>query len=128
MFNYRKILNFIFFGALAGITYTLVYYWLTLNSSLSVFLNSTVSYLIAMPISYCGNRWFTYQSKNKIEFESLRFIIVQILNILITSLLLHITNAIFYTSTVVQIILAFISAPIISFLLFEFWVYRQSTD
>jgi len=65
MFNYRKILNFIFFGALAGITYTLVYYWLTLNSSLSVFLKSTVSYLIAMPISYCGNRWFTTNQKIK---------------------------------------------------------------
>ena len=128
MITARKIIGFSFFGVLAGGAYALVYYWVSSNSNLPVFLNTLISFTVAMPISYCGNRWFTYQSNNILKFESLRFISVQFGNLLLTSLIVHLTSEIFMITIEVQIFLAFISAPIVSFLLFELWVYRQSSE
>lgn len=125
MFTCRKIVGFIVFGSLASTIYAVTFSCLTYQTRLPVFIYSIIYFLVATPISYLGNRWITYRSKNVLGPESLRFIAVQSSNLVMTSLLVHVISTIFPLSTIAKIAVAVIFAPIVSFILYEIWVYRE---
>jgi putative flippase GtrA len=124
-FSYRKILSFATFGVLAGAVYAVIYAWLARHLQLPVFVASLIAFLVATPISYFGNRWVTYRSRNVLGPESARFLAVQAFNLVLTSLIVHVATKLFALSTMAEIIVAYVSAPIVSFVLYELWVYRQ---
>lgn len=123
--SYRKIVSFATFGVLAGAVYAVVYAWITQHLDLPVFLSALVAFLVATPISYFGNRWVTYRSRNVLGPESFRFLVVQVFNLVLTALIVHVASKLFRLSTMAEIIVAYVSAPIVSFVLYELWVYRQ---
>ena len=124
-FSYRKILSFATFGVLAGAVYALIYVLLTGQFKAPVFLASLIAFLLATPVSYFGNRWVTYRSRNVLGPESARFLAVQGFNLVLTALVVHVASKLFTLSTMGEIIVAYVSAPIVSFILYELWVYRQ---
>lgn len=89
------------------------------------FFGSVIAFIIAIPVSYFGNRWVTYRSNNVLAPEAFRFLIVQAINLVLTSAVVHFMMEQFALPTYTGVIVAFIAAPIISFVLFELWVYRQ---
>jgi putative flippase GtrA len=121
----RKLVGFAFFGALAGATYAGALILLVERLRMPVFLASVLGFAIAIPVSYFGNRWVTYRSRNVMGPEALRFLVVQVGNLLITSLIVHFATGRFQLSSFAAVAVAFVAAPIVSFVLFELWVYRQ---
>lgn len=122
---WRKVASFVVFGLLAGGVYAVLLILLTDKLKLPVFVASIVAFAIAIPVSYLGNRWVTYRSRNMPGPELVRFLTVQGANVFITSAIVQAATAYFNASTRVGILVAFIAAPIVSFILFEIWVYRQ---
>jgi putative flippase GtrA len=123
--SFRKILSFATFGVLAGAVYALVYAWLAAHVWLPVFVASLLAFVVAMPISYFGNRRVTYRSRNMLGPESLRFLAVLAFNLVLTAFVVHVASSLFALSTMAQVIVAYVSAPVVSFILYELWVYRQ---
>ncbi|HEX2545414.1 MAG TPA: GtrA family protein [Ramlibacter sp.] len=123
--SFRKILSFAAFGVLAGAVYAVVYAWLAMRFTLPVFVASLVAFIVAAPVSYFGNRRVTYRSQNLLGPESLRFLAVQAINVVTTAFVVHVASTLFALSTMAQVVVAYISAPIVSFILYELWVYRQ---
>jgi putative flippase GtrA len=121
----RKLVGFALFGALAGATYAVVLVVLVERLRMPVFLASALGFAIAIPVSYLGNRWVTYRSRNMMGPEALRFVVVQVGNLFITSLIVHVASGRFQLSPFAGVAVAFVAAPIVSFILFELWVYRQ---
>jgi putative flippase GtrA len=128
MFTLRKVLSFSIFGAMAGAVYAAVFYWATVRAAIPVFLGSLIAFLVATPISYFGNRLVTYKSRNVLGPESVRFVAVQSFNLVVTSLIVHVASKLFTLTTFTEIIVAFVAAPMVSFVLYELWVYRQSAE
>ena len=122
---YRKILGFITFGTLAGATYAGVFIVAVDRLEFSAFVASVLAFAIAIPVSYFGNRWVTYRSRNMVGPEVLRFVTVQVANLFITSAIVHLASARLALSARADVVVAFVAAPIVSFVLFEVWVYRQ---
>lgn len=124
----RKLLGFITFGGLAGLTYAVIMVISVDFLGVSTFIGSVIAFALAIPVSYFGNRWVTYRSKNMLAPEAIRFIIVQGINLVLTSGIVHFMVNWFVLPTYIGVIVAFVAAPAISFILFELWVYRQPQD
>lgn len=123
--RHRKVLGFVVSGTMAGGVYALVLVLVSNHLHIPVFFASLLAFCAAIPVSYFGNRWISYRSRNVIGAEMSRFIVVQVFNLLITSAMVHFAIQFFALSTYAGIVIAFIAAPIVSFVLFELWVYRQ---
>jgi len=128
LFDYKKIIRFGFIGILSSATYALIFLALKNSYHLPIFSISAISFLAAIPISYFGNRWLTFKSYNKINAELPRFFGVQIINLICTSGLVDVVSNYFKLPTILEIMVAFIIAPIMSFILYEIWVYKQSIE
>jgi putative flippase GtrA len=126
--KYRKLLGFVTFGGLAGGVYAAVLAISVDFLGWSVFIGSAVAYALAIPVSYFGNRWVTYRSRNVMAFEAFRFVVVQVINLVLTSAVVHVSMEQFALPTYAGILVAFLAAPVISLILFEVWVYRQRRD
>jgi len=127
LFDFRKIIRFGLVGLLSGAVYAIIFLLLKHKLEIPVFWASSLSFLISIPISYFGNRWLTYGSNNKIKTEALRFFGVQVINLLCTSSIIYILSIYFNLSTFWEIVTAYLVAPMLSFVLYEIWVYRQVT-
>ncbi|MBK8963459.1 MAG: GtrA family protein [Candidatus Competibacteraceae bacterium] len=57
--------------------------------------------------------------------RGISILVVQAINLILTSAIVHFMMGRFALPTYTGVIVAFIAAPIISFILFEVWVYRQ---
>lgn len=125
MIPYRKIFGFVASGALASGAYAVLYAWATLYAGMPVFFGSLFAFLLATPVSYFGNRWITYRSRNVMGPESLRFLTVQLINLVVTAFVVHAASKLFALTTTSQIVVACVSAPLVSLVLYELWVYRQ---
>ena len=123
--RYRKPLGFLTFGALAGGTYAVVLVIAVDHLGMPMFLGSVLAFALAIPVSFLGNRWVTYRSRNMAGPELLRFIVVQVANLVITSAIVGFVTNRLALGTYVAVLVAFAAAPIVSFVLFEIWVYRQ---
>ncbi len=123
--KYRKLLGFLAFGLLAGLTYAVALILSVSFFKIPTFVGSVIAFALAIPVSYLGNRWITYRSTNMLAPEAARFIVVQLINLVLTSVVVHFVIERFAMSAYVGIVVAFFTSPIISFVLFELWVYRQ---
>lgn len=123
--RYRKILGFVGFGALAGATYALILVVGVDVLRAPTFLASSTAFALAIPVSYFGNRLVTYRSRNIVGPEFARFLVVQVANLLITSGIVHVVTERLSLPSYAGIAVAFVSAPVVSLILFELWVYRQ---
>lgn len=126
--KYRKLLGFVTFGGLASLVYAVILIISVDILGIPTFIGSVVAFALAIPVSYLGNRWVTYRSNNVLASEAVRFIVVQLINLVLTSVVVHFVMEWFALPTYVGIVVAFLTAPIISFVLFEVWVYRQRQD
>lgn len=123
--KYRKLRGFITFGSLAGAVYAVIFVVSVDILGVPTFIGSVIAFTLAIPVSYLGNRWVTYRSNNVLASEAARFVTVQVTNLILTSAVVHFVMERFALPTCVGVVVAFLAAPIISFVLFEFWVYRQ---
>ena len=121
----RKLVGFGAFGALAGGVYALVLVLLAERAHLALFLASGLAYAAAIPVSYFGNRKVTYQSRNRLSGEAVRFLAAQLVNLVVTSAVVHLATQYFSLSDREGIVTAFVAAPLVSLIMFELWVYRQ---
>jgi putative flippase GtrA len=125
MFGWRKILSFALFGCAASATYAALFYWATVHAGMPVFAGSLFAFLLSTPVSYLGNRWVTYRSKNRMGTETLRYLAVQFFNMVVTASIVHAASKLFGLKTLTEIVVAIVTAPTVSFVLYELWVYRQ---
>jgi len=123
--RHRKILAFLLVGGLAAAVYAAALILLVDGLGLPLFAGSALAFAIAIPVSYFGHRLVTYRSRNVVAPEAARFIVVQVANLVITSAIVHFAGTRFGLSTQAGVLVAFVAAPIVSFVMFEVWVYRQ---
>jgi putative flippase GtrA len=123
--NPRKVLGFLACGALAGATYASAFVVISDQFGMPPFFASVLAYMIAIPVSYFGNRWVTYRSRNMMAAEALRFMVVQVSNLFLTSAIAHLLSELVgFSPRATGVVVAFLVAPLVSFVLFEIWVYR----
>ncbi|SEC60910.1 Putative flippase GtrA (transmembrane translocase of bactoprenol-linked glucose) [Rhizobiales bacterium GAS191] len=124
----RKYFTFAFFGGLSGVVYALVLMACVDHLKMQPLLGSIIAFSIAIPVSYFGHRLLTYRSRNVMPAEAARFVVAQIVNLVITSVVVHVTMKAFHLPTYGGGVVGIATAPLVSFVLFEQWVYRQRRD
>lgn len=123
--KHRKLIGFTLFGCLSGSIYAVILVVSVDILGFPPFFGSVIAFALGVPVSYFGNRWVSYRSNNTLAPEALRFLIVQLISLMLTSALVHLMADRFTIPTYIAVIIAFIVAPIISLILFELWVYRR---
>jgi putative flippase GtrA len=123
--TFRKLATLGVFGCLAGGIYAATFMVGVDVLEWSAFVSSVIAFAFSIPVSYFGNRLFTFQSRNAVASEASRFLTVQAFNLMATSVIVHGAKAYFSLPSYQAILAAFAIAASISIIMFEFWVYRQ---
>ena len=89
------------------------------------FISSSAAFAAGIPISYFGNRVFTYHSENKALSEFGRFMTTQVGNLIFTSVVVAFTIDFIGLALYWGALVSFVVAPCVTFLIFELWVYRE---
>jgi putative flippase GtrA len=124
----RMLLRFPIFagvGILAAVAYAIVMYVCVKRFELPIFWGSVFAFASGIPISYYGNRRLTYQSENDVPSEISRFFVAQFVNLLATSTVVAVATECLSLPLYGSVALSYVTAPCITFLLFEIWVYKE---
>ena len=122
-----SLLRFGIVGASAVIVYAIAAYFLTNLGNVNPTLASALAYLIAIPISFIGQKYYTFVSNGKVKTEASLFLILQLfclgtstgLTYFITVNLGHHSN---WAILAVCVIL-----PPISYLTMAFMIFTQTS-
>ncbi len=117
--------SFALVGVVSAAIFSVVIHATVFRLGLPVFVASVVAFASAMPISYLGNRFFTFRSHNLVPVEATRFFAVQLVNIFTTSGIVDVVVSQLQAPLYVGALTAFVFAPVFSFIFYERWVYRQ---
>ena len=126
LYRYEKIIKFILSGSVSTSIDLCIY--MILSSEVNIILSKIISTTIACIISLIINKNWTFQyNKNMSLILILKYIIVQIINILCNVT----TNTIIYKITqekLISFIIATLCAMIVNFLLQKYYVFIVKED
>lgn len=83
-----RLVRFLVTGGIASGVYAVVALIAVDMFAMSGFVASIVAYLIAIPVSFVGQKFWTFRAKGAIARELPRFLLVQVLNLAAASLIM----------------------------------------
>jgi len=120
----RQFLKFIFVGVVnTGVFYGIYYGMLQLGFSYVISL--TVGNVIAIVNSYLWNKFFTFKSKKRSMDETLKFLIVAILQYFLNLLIVHLCVTFMDISPELAGLFAIGISVFVSYFGHKFWSFRQ---
>lgn len=123
--TFRRFSTFASIGVLAAMVYAAALYFAVKVEGASVFLGSCFAFACGIPVSYFGNRRLTYSSRNAVPMELTRFLVAQGGNLIFTSAIVATLSSRLALPLYLSTILAYGIAPIMTWILFEVWVYKK---
>ena len=120
----RQMYLFAFIGLLASASYAAIFNLLLSFSELNIMLCSMAAYTLSTPISYFGNKWQTFSSKNPVRSELLRYLIAQLGVAAAISTIVGLAYLYLELTPAWCTLIAVCCAPVLSYLLYSRWVYK----
>lgn len=122
--NKVSIFIFLTIGTLTAILYfslfTLLWKILNINYNIAI----SISYLGSIVFYFYCNRRFTFKSQSSIKQQIPRFIVLVIINYIITLLIVHSTVEILMLSPYIGVIFGIGATTAISYIVGKFWVFQ----
>lgn len=122
--GFARFLRFCVVGGLASVLYVVLASVLTMVWPGFELASSLFAYLACIGVSYLLQRVVTFQSTASMRFESLRFGLVSVLGLALSSFIVLVSTSILALSPYVAYLLVFVTIPITNFLLFSRYVFR----
>lgn len=105
--------------ALVGLTATFVYAGLSYILIWVVLLNEVIAniiaYILAIPVSFFGQKYITFKSKGRSKRQAFQFVALQLFCLLVTTIIVAISNNVMHLHPNIGILLACVTVPIISY-------------
>ena len=112
-------------GVIASGTYAVATFSIISLSDIGDVIASVIGYLLAMPVSYVGQRYFTFRSQGAIKSEIPRFILVQGANLVLAATVMAVSVHWFDLGSIIGIICVIILIPLMTFIAMSIAVFRD---
>jgi putative flippase GtrA len=119
-----RFLRFCVVGGLASVLYVVLASVLTLLWPGFELASSLLAYCACIGVSYFLQRIVTFKSTGPMRFESLRFSLVSVLGLVLSSVIVLVSTSMLALSPYLAYLLVFVTIPITNFLLFSRYVFR----
>ncbi len=88
-------------------------------------LSSATGYVVSIPLNFVGNRNFSFLSHNKMFGDLLRYAILHLVNILLTTITMGTAVNALHLNYGVGIAAAVALIPVVNFIAMNWWVFRS---
>lgn len=120
-----KLFRFGIVGIAAAITYAVLAYIFIWNFELGEILASSLAYLIAIPVSFFGQKYLTFMSRGAVKTEAIKFIVLQLFCLIVATLIPIVTSDVFELHPNYSILAVCILIPPISFGIMSIMVFTE---
>jgi putative flippase GtrA len=121
------LVRFALVGAASSVAYAVIMMVATSSFGLTPWISSVVAYLSAMIINFPLQRSFTFMSKGDVRREGPRYIVVHLINLLVSVSVVHLIVDVLQGSVLVSVAAVIVVIPLLQFLALETWVFKTST-
>ena len=123
-----KLAKFGLVGLVASLSYALFAYICIWFVGFNETLSGGIAYLLAIPISFFGQKYFTFNSKGKVNAELPRFILLQVLCLMATLAITYTSNELLGLHPNFGILAVCVLLPPMSYLIMSLMIFRQNYD
>ena len=123
--KFWRFVRFGIVGGLATLTYAVVSYFLITDIQLGAAISSSLAYLVSVPISFFGQKYFTFNSQGRVIVEVPKFLVVQVINIILCGVIMSVATEVLNFPTVVGIACVVLLIPLASYLMFAALVFNS---
>jgi len=120
-----KLIRFGIVGLSAVIIYAIAAYLLTSKGGIKPVLASPIAYLIAIPVSFFGQKYFTFASKGKAKTEASFFIILQLCSLAIATGLTAFTTEVLGWHSNWAIVVVCLILPPASYFIMSLYIFTN---
>jgi putative flippase GtrA len=124
--EFFRIARFGMVGGSAALIYAVSLLALVHFLNLGSLLSSALAYLIAIPFSFLGQKYFTFQSKGKLQGELPGFLLLQGFNLLAAMAVTYVTVDVLGFGHYAGIAAVIIAIAIISYVTMALGIFRKS--
>ncbi len=123
--KFWRFVRFGIVGGLATLTYAVVSYFLITDIQLGAAISSSLAYLVSVPISFFGQKYFTFNSQGRVVVEVPKFIVVQVINIILCGVIMSVATEVLHFPAIVGIAFVVLLIPLASYLMFAGLVFNS---
>jgi putative flippase GtrA len=112
-------------GGAASATYAVVAFVLIGHGGWRPAFASAGAYVVAIPVSYLGQKYFTFRSRQRSWHELGRFLVVQLFNLLLAAVIMHVACETFKLDRLWGIVAVVAVIPIATYAMLALAVFRS---
>jgi putative flippase GtrA len=120
-------LRFAFVGGFNGLLFTLITAVLVEHAKVEPTRAGVIAYGVSALAGFLSHKHISFRSAGNRWQEGLRFLIVQLANVMLTSFALYSAVWRLHIAFYYGVAAALICVPIVNFIVAHFWVFREST-
>ena len=120
-----KIIRFGIVGAVAALTYAILAYVFMWVFEFDEVFASALAYLIAIPVSFFGQKYITFTSNGAIKTEAMKFLVLQFFCLVAATLIPIVTTDIFALHPNFSILAVCILIPPISYGVMSWMIFAE---
>lgn len=113
-----RLVRFGIVGGLASLIYAVVTYALITNAMSPVWA-SVVAYAIAIPVSFLGQKYFTFDARGRVPVELSLFVITQAIGLLAAAAIMML----FAAKPIMGILAVVIAIPLMNFVAMTYFIF-----
>ena len=117
-----RLFRFGLVGGTASLLYAVVAYGL-IKSGVSNVLSSVFAYAVAIPVSFAGQKYFTFNADGKVPVELSLFLVTQAIGLVLAALIMGVAEQMFSGSPIPAIVCVVIAIPILNFIIMTYVIF-----
>ena len=119
-----QLARFVIVGCFATAVHWLTVFWAeNWFSTLHLNVSNVIGFLLAFPVSYLGQRWYTFHSRVGHAQAAWRYLTSQLIGLGLNSLVVFVLVVTFDQERLLFVIVGTAAAAVAVFLLSRFWVF-----
>lgn len=120
--NISRLFRFAVVGGAASLIYAVIAYAL-IKSGMGNIIASVIAYAVAIPVSFAGQKYFTFNAAGKVPVELSLFLITQACGLILAAVIMGLADHLFGGSAVPAILCVVIAIPIINFVIMTYVIF-----
>ena len=123
-----KLTKFGITGIISTLVYVFLSYLFIWHVHFEPVVSNTIAYILAIPISFFGQKYFTFKSSGAVKTEAPRFIALQLTCLLASIIITFFCGSVFKLHPAIGIALVVVIIPLISYSAMTLLIFRQPTE
>ncbi len=119
-----RLIRFALVGGIATMIYAVLTYWLIQNQMNTV-AASVLGYAVAIPFSFIGQKYFTFNAEGRVPVEFTKFLLTQGIGMFCAAVIMGMVTKFSPESPLIGIAAVVVAIPLMNFFIMTLWIFPQ---